>query len=134
MNMTQGIKMFGDAGVAAVKSELQQLHDRKVMAPVMASSLTREQRIAALAYLMFLKRKRCGKIKGRGCADGRKQRKYIRREGRSYRSEIVSHFRPKILNEIFSFLSIHDSRISPATDYQSFAFFFEESCDKRPDT
>ena len=26
---------------------------------------------------MFLKRKRCGKIKGRGCADGRKQRAYI---------------------------------------------------------
>jgi hypothetical protein len=28
----------------------------------------------SLAYLMYLKRKRCGKIKGRGCADGRKQR------------------------------------------------------------
>ena len=25
---------------------------------------------------MFLKEKRCGKIKGRGCADGRKQRVY----------------------------------------------------------
>ena len=29
---------------------------------------------------MFLKRKRCGKIKGRGCADGRKQRAYITKE------------------------------------------------------
>jgi hypothetical protein len=29
---------------------------------------------------MFLKRKRCGKVKGRGCADGRKQRAYIQRE------------------------------------------------------
>jgi hypothetical protein len=29
---------------------------------------------------MFLKRKRCGKIKGRGCADGRPQRAYIPRE------------------------------------------------------
>ena len=29
---------------------------------------------------MFLKRKRCGKIKGRGCADGRKQRAYIAKE------------------------------------------------------
>ena len=29
---------------------------------------------------MFLKRKRCGKIKGRGCADGRKQRAYIQKE------------------------------------------------------
>jgi hypothetical protein len=30
--------------------------------------------------LMFLKRKRCGKIKGRGCADGQKQRAYTARE------------------------------------------------------
>jgi hypothetical protein len=30
---------------------------------------------------MFLKRKRCGRIKGRGCADGRPQRAYIPREG-----------------------------------------------------
>ena len=29
---------------------------------------------------MFLKKKRCGKIKGRGCADGRKQRAYITKE------------------------------------------------------
>ena len=29
---------------------------------------------------MFLKRKRCGKIKGRGCADGQKQRAYITKE------------------------------------------------------
>jgi hypothetical protein len=29
---------------------------------------------------MFLKRKRCGKIKGRGCADGRKQRAHTARE------------------------------------------------------
>ena len=26
---------------------------------------------------MFLKQNRCGKIKGRGCADGKKQRKYL---------------------------------------------------------
>ena len=29
---------------------------------------------------MFLKQKRCGKIKGRGCADGRKQRLYMNRD------------------------------------------------------
>jgi hypothetical protein len=36
--------------------------------------LTPEQRRDALGYVMFLERKRCGKVKGRGCADGRKQR------------------------------------------------------------
>ena len=34
----------------------------------------------ALGYLMFLKKKRCGAIKGRGCADGWKQRAYITKE------------------------------------------------------
>ena len=29
---------------------------------------------------MFLKRKRSGKMKGRGCADGRSQRDYITKE------------------------------------------------------
>ena len=58
----------------AVEKEMRQLHDREVMIPVHKKCLTPEQRKEALAYLMFLKRKRCGKIKGRGCADGQKQR------------------------------------------------------------
>ena len=55
---------------------MRQLHDRKVILPRDVKELTPEQRREALAYLMFLKRKRCGMVKGRGCADGRKQRKY----------------------------------------------------------
>jgi hypothetical protein len=57
-----------------------QLHDRKVMEPKHAAELTHAQKQEALAYLMFLKRKRCGKIKGRGCADDRKQLAYTARE------------------------------------------------------
>ena len=45
-----------------------------------AKELTRDQKRAALRYLMFLKQKRCGKIKGRGCADGRKQKLYKTKE------------------------------------------------------
>jgi hypothetical protein len=37
----------------------------------------------ALQYLMFLKKKRNGIIKGRGCADGRKQRAYTAKEDAS---------------------------------------------------
>ena len=33
MSMKRGNQMFGEDGVAAVKKEMQQLHDRKVMAP-----------------------------------------------------------------------------------------------------
>ena len=42
--------------------------------------LTRDQKREALEYQMFLKRKRSGKVTGRGCADGRKQHAYIPRE------------------------------------------------------
>jgi hypothetical protein len=50
------------------------------MRPRRASDISRAQTRAALAYLMFLKRKRCGRVKGRGCADGRPQSAYIPRE------------------------------------------------------
>ena len=62
MNMRQGIKMFG--AVQAVKNEMQQLHDRKVMAARHPKELTQGQKKEALAYLMFLKRKRCEKKDG----------------------------------------------------------------------
>eukprot|EP00957_Ditylum_brightwellii_P156873 11939680-Ditylum_brightwellii.AAC.1 len=37
----------------------------------------------SLQYLMFLTKKRCRKIKGHGCADGRKQRSYIPKDDAS---------------------------------------------------
>ena len=64
----------------AIEKEMRQLHDRDVMPPVHKHCLMPEQRKEVLAYLMFLKRKPCGKIKGRGCADSRKQRAYITKE------------------------------------------------------
>ena len=42
-----------------------------------ARSITNDMMKMSLDYLMFLKRKRCGKIKARGCADSRPQREYI---------------------------------------------------------
>jgi hypothetical protein len=76
----KGLKLFGDAGVTAVLKELQQLHDRDVIEPMLAASLSSEEKQGALPYLMFLKKKRSGIIKGRGCADGRKQRVYTTKE------------------------------------------------------
>ena len=80
MSLKAGLQIFGNDGVRAVEKEMRQLHDRGVMIPVHKKSLTSEQRKEALAYLMFLKRKRCGKVKGRGCTDSRKQRAYIAKE------------------------------------------------------
>ena len=80
MSMKKGLRVFGEEGYAAVKKEMQQLHDRKVMQPITHKDLTPAQKREALGYLMFLKKKRSGTIKGRGHADGRKQRAYITKE------------------------------------------------------
>ena len=80
MSMKKGLKVFGKDGIKAVKKEMLQLHDRKVMEPKHAAELTHDQKQEALAYLMFLKRKRCGQVKGRGCTDSQKQRAYTAHE------------------------------------------------------
>ena len=64
--MDKGVKMFGSDGLVSVKTEMKQLHDCKVMRPRFKKELTSQQHSEALSYLMFLKRKRCGKIKSRG--------------------------------------------------------------------
>ena len=79
-NLKRGLKEFGTAGMEAVKKELQQLHDRDVLTPMYVTDLNIEERNQALPYLMFLKQKRTGQVKGRGCADGRKQRIYYNKE------------------------------------------------------
>ena len=83
LNLKQGLKAFGEEGVKAVQSELKQLHDLEAVEPVHRNQLTKEQRKASLRYLMYLKQKRCGRIKGHGCADGRKQRLSTKKEDAS---------------------------------------------------
>jgi hypothetical protein len=80
LSLKKGLLAFGDEGAAAVMNELKQLHDKDVMEPRPANMLTKEEKRRALQYLMYLKKKRCGRIKGRGCADGRKQRVYKSKE------------------------------------------------------
>jgi len=83
MFLEKGLKAFGEEGTKAVLKELAQLHDRKVGEPIHPNMLTREEKQRALRYLMYLKRKRCGRVKARGCADGRKQRKWKSKEDTS---------------------------------------------------
>ena len=72
--LKKGLQVFGPPGVEPVYKELQQLHEQKVGEPRDATMLSTMQKKNALGYLMFLKQKRTGQIKGHGCADGRKQR------------------------------------------------------------
>ena len=97
--MKKGLKIFGDKGTEAVLAEMKQLHDRRVPIPKLPSELTPEQMKWVLEYLMFLKEKRSGKIKGRGCADGRKQRNlYSREESTSPTVSLESVFLTSVID------------------------------------
>ena len=67
-----GVRRWGDRAMTAIVKEIKQIHDMQVIVPIHA---TPQQRRESLQYLMFLKEKRTGDIKGRGCADGRLQRR-----------------------------------------------------------
>ena len=45
--------------------------------------MTKCQKKAALQYLMFLKQRRCRKIKGRGCKDGKNYCEYLTKDDTS---------------------------------------------------
>ena len=73
-SLKKGLKKFGKRAEDAITKEFLQLHLMGTFQPIYASDLSDEEKAAALESLMFLKEKRDGKIKGRTCADGRKQR------------------------------------------------------------
>ena len=80
MGVNKGIKVFGQKGIDAVSKEMQKFHDREVIIPNNPSQLTKEGSRRSLPYLMFLKEKRDSTIRGRGCADGRRQRLYMAKD------------------------------------------------------
>jgi hypothetical protein len=77
----RGLKEFGTPGYEATVKELDDnLLGMGAVQMLKPSEVNKKIRFDALNYLMFLKRKRCGKIKARGCADGRPQREYISKD------------------------------------------------------
>ena len=75
------MELFGDEGYQAALKELDKnLVGRGCIEVLPEADVTWEIKQIALGYLMFLKRKRNGKMKGRGCADRRPQREYISKE------------------------------------------------------
>jgi hypothetical protein len=73
-SLKKGLKKFKEVGEEAVSKELLQLHMRDTFKPQDTEELSTNQKKGALESIMFLKEKRDGTIKGRTCADGRKQR------------------------------------------------------------
>jgi len=80
MMALQGIRKHGQKAVDALFSEFCQLDDRMVFEPIDASTLTREQKKAALRAINLIKEKRSGVLKGRTCADGSVQRTMYTKE------------------------------------------------------
>lgn len=80
INVEEGIRRHGEKAAQTVLKEYAQLDDRKIFKTVHANHLTIKQKHDALNLITLVKEKRCGKIKGRACADGRKQRRYISKE------------------------------------------------------
>ena len=64
----------------AILKEMNQFHDRDAVRPLLPTEITENVKAKALGYLMFLKKKRNGEIKGRGCADRRPQQLYKSKE------------------------------------------------------
>jgi hypothetical protein len=68
-NLKRGLKEFGKDGIVALGKEMEQLHTYKVVKPVDSSKQTKVQKRASLRYMMFMSKKRCGRIKTLGCDD-----------------------------------------------------------------
>ena len=83
LSLKQGVWEWKEDAVNAVREEMQQMHDLNVFQPVNKDSLTREDLCRALRAIIFLKKKRCGRIKACACTDGRKQRLLYSKEDAS---------------------------------------------------
>ena len=60
--------------------KLSTIHDMDTFTPVDAVNMTWEERKAAVSSLMFQKEKNNGDVKGQACANGAKQREYIKKK------------------------------------------------------
>jgi len=80
VSMREGIRRYGESAIKAVLKEYAQLDDKKIFRPVKASALTIYQKRDALNLVTLIKFKRNGTVKGRACADGRKQRLYVSKD------------------------------------------------------
>ena len=80
VNVREGIKRYRDRAVEAVIKEYAQLDEKDKFEHKDPSTLTNSQKFEALNLITIVKEKRCGKIKGRACVDGRKHRRYISKE------------------------------------------------------
>jgi len=90
MSAKKGFKKHGQKAVSAIFKELKQLdigavEGRPVIEAIAHSTLTPKEKREALEAVNLIKEKRDGDIKGRTCADGSGQRRFLK-EGEEYSS------------------------------------------------
>ena len=66
-SLKHGLKELGEKGETAVTEKLYQIHMGDTLRPKSAKHLTEEQKWYALEFLIFLKVKKDGRVKGRTC-------------------------------------------------------------------
>ena len=78
--VNEGIRSHGNKALPAILNEYTQSNDKNVFKLYMACELTRNEKMGALNLITMVKEKHDDKIKGRACTDGRKQRRYLRKD------------------------------------------------------
>ena len=69
----KGVKVMGEDAIKAIVKEAKQLDDKETFKPMRSANLTNEQKKGALESITTVTKKRCRRVKGWTCADGRKQ-------------------------------------------------------------
>jgi hypothetical protein len=69
-SLKQALKLFPEEATNATLKEMHQLHNMGVFEPVHKMQLTQQERLQVLNLIIFLKLKRCGKLKAGACAGG----------------------------------------------------------------
>ena len=106
MSATEGIKKHGERAIAVLIKEFKQLDSgpmkgKKVIEPLTYSSLTPQEKREALEAINLIKEKRDGSLKGRSCANGAKQKRFLKSD------EVFSS--PTVSNEAFISTTVIDA-------------------------
>ena len=80
MSGKAGINKYGQAAIDALFKEYAQLNYQSVFKGLVVQSLTNVQKRQASRIIEIIKEKRDGMLKGRACADGRPQRKFVSKQ------------------------------------------------------
>ena len=85
MNARKGIKLFGERAVSAMIKEFEQLDrgafpGKPVVEPVDYHTITPEEIRMAMEAVSLIKEKKGGVVKGCTCANGSKQKKYLKHD------------------------------------------------------